>query len=189
MPWQLILEISQDWSSCWISRVELASPSSLVIHFRSLPLCADSGSASTWGTAGVSVGNAGVSSHTVAARAPSWQWHCLVRRQYVCLVSLSCLTLWDPLDCSPPGSCPWDSPGKNTGVDCHALLQGISRPRNRTQVSRIADRFFTICATREAQQDDQAFANLQDRLVCSGSSKSVSLTTTSLFYFLFKIGL
>ena len=21
--------------------------------------------------------------------------------------------------------CSWDSPGKNTGVDCHALLQGI----------------------------------------------------------------
>ena len=21
--------------------------------------------------------------------------------------------------------CPWDFPGKNTGVDCHALLQGI----------------------------------------------------------------
>ena len=21
--------------------------------------------------------------------------------------------------------CPWDSPGKNTGVDCHFLLQGI----------------------------------------------------------------
>ena len=29
------------------------------------------------------------------------------------------------MDCSPPGSCPWDSPGKNTGVGCHALLQGI----------------------------------------------------------------
>ena len=27
---------------------------------------------------------------------------------------------------SPPGSsCPWDSPGKNTEVGCHALLQGI----------------------------------------------------------------
>ena len=26
---------------------------------------------------------------------------------------------------SPPGSCPWDFPGKNTGVGCHALLQGI----------------------------------------------------------------
>ena len=22
--------------------------------------------------------------------------------------------------------CPWDFPGKNTGVGCHALLQGIS---------------------------------------------------------------
>ena len=37
----------------------------------------------------------------------------------------SCLTLCDPTDCSPPGSCLWDSPGKNTAVGCHALLQGI----------------------------------------------------------------
>ena len=29
------------------------------------------------------------------------------------------------MDCSPPGSSVWDSPGKNTGVGCHALLQGI----------------------------------------------------------------
>ena len=36
-----------------------------------------------------------------------------------------CPTLCDPMDCSPPDSlCPWDSPGKNTGVGC-ALLQGI----------------------------------------------------------------
>ena len=34
----------------------------------------------------------------------------------------SCLTLCDPIDGSPPGS-PWDSPGKNTGVGCHFLLQ------------------------------------------------------------------
>ena len=33
----------------------------------------------------------------------------------------SCLTLCDPIDSSPPGS--WDSPGKNTGVGCHFLLQ------------------------------------------------------------------
>ena len=25
--------------------------------------------------------------------------------------------------------CPWDSPGKNTGVGCHALLQGIFPPQ------------------------------------------------------------
>ena len=33
-----------------------------------------------------------------------------------------CPTLCDPIDGSPPG-CPWDSPGKNTGVGCHFLLQ------------------------------------------------------------------
>ena len=38
----------------------------------------------------------------------------------------SCPTLYDPMDCSSPGSlCPWDSPGKNSGVGCHALLQEI----------------------------------------------------------------
>ena len=37
----------------------------------------------------------------------------------------SCLTLCNPMDCSPPGSSLWDSPGKNTGVGCHSLLQGI----------------------------------------------------------------
>ena len=42
------------------------------------------------------------------------------------LVVQSCLTLCDPMDCSPPGSSVHgDSPGKNTGMGCHALLQGI----------------------------------------------------------------
>ena len=36
----------------------------------------------------------------------------------------SCPTLCNPIDGSPPGSPhPWDSPGKNTGVGCHFLLQ------------------------------------------------------------------
>ena len=36
----------------------------------------------------------------------------------------SCPTLCDPMDGSPPGSPrPWDSPGKNTAVGCHFLLQ------------------------------------------------------------------
>ena len=45
----------------------------------------------------------------------------------VCVLSLqSCPTLCDPMDYSPPGlSVQWDSPSKNTGVGCHALLQGI----------------------------------------------------------------
>ena len=46
----------------------------------------------------------------------------------LCLVIQSCPILCDPLDCSPPGSSVHgDSPGKGTGVGCHALLQGIFR--------------------------------------------------------------
>ena len=45
-------------------------------------------------------------------------------------VAQSCLTLCDPMDCSPPGSSVHrDSPDKNTGVGCHALLQGIFLPQ------------------------------------------------------------
>ena len=46
---------------------------------------------------------------------------------YVCLVTQSCLTLcYVSMDYSPPGySVNADSPGKNTGAGCHALLQGI----------------------------------------------------------------
>ena len=44
-----------------------------------------------------------------------WKWKCS---------SLSCVQL----SVTPQPTrllCPWDSPGKNTGVGCHALLQGI----------------------------------------------------------------
>ena len=40
-----------------------------------------------------------------------------------CLVTKSCLTLGTPWTIRLP--CSWDSPGKNTGVGCHVLLQGI----------------------------------------------------------------
>ena len=35
--------------------------------------------------------------------------------------------------------CPWDSPGKNTGVDRHAFFQGIFPTQDQSQVS-----FFTV---------------------------------------------
>ena len=69
----------------------------------------------------------------------------------VVLIAQACLTLWDPVDCSPPGS------------PVHGILQarilewvamtssrGSSQPRDWTQVSCIAGRFFTIWTTREA---------------------------------------
>ena len=39
------------------------------------------------------------------------------------LVVSDSLQLYGPYP--PRRHCPWDSPGKNTGVGCHALLQGI----------------------------------------------------------------
>ena len=40
-------------------------------------------------------------------------------------------TLWTVVPCPPPGSSlfPWDSPGKDTGVGCHDLLQEIFLPQ------------------------------------------------------------
>ena len=39
------------------------------------------------------------------------------------VLSLSVTALCDPMDCSLPGSSPWNFPCKNTGVGCHFLLQ------------------------------------------------------------------
>ena len=49
-----------------------------------------------------------------------------------------CPTLCDPMDCSPPGS---SVHGKNTGVGCHFLLQGIfpTQGLNRHLLRRQAD--------------------------------------------------
>ena len=49
--------------------------------------------------------------------------------------------------------CPWDSPGKNTGVGCHALLQGIflTQELNRQLLQLLhCKRILYHWATREA---------------------------------------
>ena len=44
----------------------------------------------------------------------------------LCLVAQLCPALCNPMDCSLPGSSVHgDSPGKNTGGGCRALLQGV----------------------------------------------------------------
>ena len=86
------------------------------------------------------------------------------------LVTQSCLTLCDPMDCSPVGS------------SVHGILQAkilewvaisfsreSSQPRDWTQVSRIAGRLFTDWATRETP------------LICLMAFKKVLLQ----FYFWF----
>ena len=59
---------------------------------------------------------------------PKWLWPWLnkVYCWCCCLATKLCLTLCDPIDCSPPcSSIHKIFQGKNTGVDCHFLLQRI----------------------------------------------------------------
>ena len=81
--------------------------------------------------------------------------------EYVCVClfaqSLRGIQLFAaPMDCSPPGSlCPWNFLGKNTGVGCHFLHQGIFPDPGIKPVplasTALAGRFFTAGATWEAQ--------------------------------------
>ena len=50
-----------------------------------------------------------------------------IRYSSVCVCAQSCPTLCDHMDYSPPTRflCACNFPGKNTGVGCHFLLQGI----------------------------------------------------------------
>ena len=65
------------------------------------------------------------------------------------IVSLSVVStaLCNPMDCSPSRLlCPWNRPGRNTGVGSHSLS---SQPRDWIWVSCAAGKFFTIWAIRE----------------------------------------
>ena len=65
------------------------------------------------------------------------------------------MTLFNPMDCSPPGSSDHgDSSGKNSGVGCHAFLQGIfltQRLSLSLKSPALAGGFFNTSATWEDQ--------------------------------------
>ena len=65
-----------------------------------------------------------------------------------------CPTLCDPIDGSPTRlPRPWDSPGKNTGVGCHFLLQCMR--------------------VKSESEDAQSYPTLSDPMDCSLSGSSV----------------
>ena len=99
-------------------------------------------------------------------------------------VAQSCPTLSDLTDCNLPGSSihgifqarvlEWGAIAFSYTV--HGILQarilewvaipfsrGSSQPRDRTQVSRITDGFFTSWATREAQRKSRVFLKTNNR--------------------------
>ena len=82
----------------------------------------------------------------------------LIAHPVICCTVLSCLTLGDPIDNSPPGSSVHgDSAGTNTGVGCHALLQGnlsdspeMEPASHFNKSPALAGGFFIISVTWEA---------------------------------------
>ena len=69
-----------------------------------------------------------------------WKWKSLSHVQL----------LAPPLRCHARLLCPWDSPGKNTGVSSLPFSRRSSQPRDWTRVSCITGGLFTNWATREA---------------------------------------
>ena len=66
-------------------------------------------------------------------------------KHIVCLVAQLILTRCHPMDCSLPSTAVHgDSPCRNTGVGCHALLQGIFPTQELQPGLHIVGRFFTI---------------------------------------------
>ena len=112
----------------------------------------------------------------------------------------SCPTLCDPMDCSPPGS------------SVHGILQAkilewvvipfsraSSWPRDLTRVFHIADKFFTIWATRWDPQTSQLGQAFCFKLLCKSTiyaagggenwaKMSKKFTTTCFSVFLFGLG-
>ena len=67
----------------------------------------------------------------------------------VVLVAQSRLTLCDPMDYSPPGSSVHgDSPGKNTGVGCHALFQRLF-PTQGSNPGLLRCEWFLYCLSHQ----------------------------------------
>ena len=70
-----------------------------------------------------------------------------------CLVAKSCLTLCNPMDCSPPGSSVHGiSQARVLVWVAISFSRGSSQPRDRTQVSYISRWILYHWATREAQE-------------------------------------
>ena len=67
------------------------------------------------------------------------------------LIAKSCLTLWDPMDCSPTSSSVHgNSQARILEWVAIPFSRGSAWPRDQTQVSYIAGRFFTNWAIKEA---------------------------------------
>ena len=74
--------------------------------------------------------------------------------------------------------CPWDSPGKNTGVGCRALLQGIFQTQESNPIlisPSLAGEFFTTSTTWEALKQTYPSSYLNSFKVAYKMDRSIVL--------------
>ena len=91
-------------------------------------------------------------------KQPKYHWQRDGKRRcgtYICCfcsVTKSYPTLWDPMDCSPPGSCV-HGVFQSRILECVAIFlsRGSLQPGNQTHVSRPDRQILYHWATREAQ--------------------------------------
>ena len=100
-----------------------------------------------------------------------WRKHCC----WCCLLAKSCLTLLQPHGLYPNRLlCPWDFPGKNFGVVCHFLFQGIFLIQGSDLRLSHCKRNLYHWATREAHEESikipkyitQSFKTMVSILIC-----------------------
>jgi len=66
---------------------------------------------------------------------------------------------------------PWNSPGQNTGGVAFPFFGGSFQPRDRTQVSHLAGRFFTSLAIRKPKNTGVGSLSLLQRIFPTQESK------------------
>ena len=109
---------------------------------------------------------------------------------YNCLVHIctwisygqSCLTLCNPMNCSPRGSSVHgDSPGKNTGVGCHAFLQEIF-PTQRSNPGLPHCRWILYCLSHQRRPIGYPGADVNFTWISFKFNMSLTHYLISLFY-------
>ena len=98
------------------------------------------------------------------------------------MVSRSCLTLCNPMNCSPPGSSVHgDSPGKNTGVGCYAFLQEIF-PTQRSNPGLLHCRWILYRLSHQRSPIGYPGANVNFTWMSFKFNMSLTHYLISLFY-------
>ena len=75
-------------------------------------------------------------------------------------VAQACLTFCDPHESQNARLlCPWDFPGKSTGVGCYFLFQGVFQIQGLNPgFLHCRQTFFTVCVTREVLTGQQNYS-------------------------------